>query len=68
LKLQYLKNHWSNLCEILEFGPDFCRDHFERDDANQSEGKSRDERLRDCQTFLEIKYHAKVFRCEVLSF
>jgi len=56
IKLQYLQNHYSDLCEILESGPDFCRDHTKRDDKNQSECKSNDERLRDCYTFSEMKY------------
>jgi len=56
MKLQYFQNHWSELWEILESGPDFCRDHVKRDDANQSKRKSSNDRLRDCQTFLEIKY------------
>jgi len=38
----------------LESGPDFCRDHAKRNDANQSERKSSNERLRDCQTFLKL--------------
>ena len=37
LDSQYLQNRWSDLPEILESGPDFCKDHAKRDDANQSE-------------------------------
>jgi hypothetical protein len=55
IKLQYLLNHRSDLSEILESGPEFCRDHAKRDGANQSECKSSNERLRDCLTFFEIK-------------
>ena len=37
LDSQYLHIGWSDLPEILESGPDFCKDHANRDDANQSE-------------------------------
>ena len=55
IKLQYLLNHRSDLSEILESGPEFCRDHAKIDGANQSECKSSNERLRDCLTFLKLK-------------
>jgi len=35
--MRYLRNHWSDLHQILESGPDFCKDYEQRDDANQSE-------------------------------
>ena len=37
LNSRYFQNQLSDLPVILESGPDFCKDHAKRDDANQSE-------------------------------